>query len=114
MKKCLFGLLYHSKKVIILSNPWKKRLKKFLPETVSMQVTFLSWKLGLSFNIKDETKLEHRYNAFYHEKYPEDDCPMDYIGETKRRIVETIKGHKDVETFQCFYRNIEYNLETDI
>lgn len=43
--------------------------------------------------MKDENKFENKH-AIYYGKWPEDECPDDYIGETESRIAEGIKDHK--------------------
>ena len=72
---------------------------------VSVHVTFTSWKLGLSFYVKEETNFEHKHDAVYHGKHPEDDCPINYIGETKKKKAETIKVNKSVDTLKRFLLN---------
>ena len=70
---------------------FEKRLKMLLPEAVTTQIKFTGGKLGLCFNIRDETKFRHTH-VIYHGKCPEDDGPDDCIGKTKK-IAERIKNH---------------------
>ena len=79
----LLLLPYHGKKADYVIKSMKKRLKKLFSKTFSTQIKFTNRKLGLCFHIKDETKFEHKH-VIYYGKWPEDDCPNDYIGETKR------------------------------
>ena len=96
IKKHLLLFSYHGKKGDYVTKYLKKKkrkLKNLLPEAVTTQIKFTSGKFSLCFNIRDETKFEHK-PAICHGKCPEDDCPNDYIGKTKR-IAEGIKDHKD-------------------
>ena len=82
---------------------------------VSVHVTFTSWKLGLSFYVKEETTFEHKQDAVYHVKHPEDDCPIDYIGETKKKEkLRQLKSIKVKILLKGFYWIIKYNLETEM
>lgn len=92
IKKHLLLFSYHGKKRDYVTKylKKKKKLKNLLPEAVTTQIT--SGKFSLCFNIRDEIKFEHK-PVICHGKCPEDDCPNDYIGKT-RRIAEEIKDHK--------------------
>ena len=55
-----------------------------------MAPVYLSRKLGSSFDIKDQTKLVHKHDLTYLVKYPKNTCSETYLGETARRLNETI------------------------
>ena len=48
--------------------------------------------------MKDQTKFEHKNDIIYHGKCPVEECPDNYIGETKRRISERISHHNGRDT----------------
>ena len=62
------------------------------------QSFFTGSKFSSCFNIKDETKFQHRYNVIYLRTCPETTC-NNYIGEGKQRIFERVKDHygRDLE-----------------
>ena len=63
-------------------------LKRFLPDNVKTRVTYTNQKLGTKFQIKDETKEQHKHGFVYYSKCPELTCKEDYLGETGERIIE--------------------------
>ena len=74
-----------------LLSKMKKQLKKTLPEDVNTIISYKSTKLSTKFPVKDKTDFQHKNNVVYHSKYPSKGCHENYIGETKRRIVERIQ-----------------------
>ena len=53
-------------------------------------MTYQGTKLSSRFQVKDQTKFEHRNDVVYCCKCPENDCDDFYIGETDRQISERI------------------------
>ena len=66
---------------------------KHLKYDVKVMITYQGTKLSSRFQVKDQTKFEHRNDVVYCCKYPENDCDDFYIGETDRRISERIIDH---------------------
>ena len=58
-----------------------------------IEVTFKSTKLNSCFNVKDKIDFEHNHDFICRTKYPEPTCIEDYVGESVRRLIETIKDH---------------------
>ena len=58
----------------------KKQIRKLLPENVKAQVTYTGTKLDTCFNLKDQTKFEHKNDFIYYGKCPVEECPDNYIG----------------------------------
>ena len=56
-------------------------------------ITYQGTKLLSRFQVKDQTKFEHRNDVVYCCKCPENNCDDFYIGETDRRISERIIDH---------------------
>ena len=50
-------------------------------------------KLSTGFNVKDQSKFEHRHDVVYYADYPNEKCRENYIGKSARRISEIIKDH---------------------
>ena len=71
----------------------RKPIKRLLPSNIKVQVSFTGSKLSSCFNIKDETKFEHRNDIIYLGTCPETTCNDNYIGEAKRRLFERVKDH---------------------
>ena len=86
-------LQYSRKQGKKLMTKMKKHIRKTLPENVQVIVTYQSKKLSIKFKFKDKTDLYHESDLFYYGKCPNQTCAEDYIGETDRRIKETIIDH---------------------
>ena len=59
-------------------------------------------KLSSRFQVKDQTKFEHRNDIVYCCKSPENDCDDFFIGETDRRISEIIIDHNKRDKTDIF------------
>ena len=77
-------------KFIMSVNNYVKRL---LPQNHAAQHVYKSRNLGSAFDIKDQTKLEHKHDLTYLVKCPENTCSETYLGETSRRLNEMIMKH---------------------
>ena len=77
-------------KIIISVNNYVKRL---LPQNHTAQHVYKSGKLGSIFDIKDQTKLEHKHDLTYLVKSPESTYSETYLGKTARRLNERIMDH---------------------
>ena len=65
-------------------------IKRLLPQNHTAQHIYKSRKLGSVFDIKDQTKLEHKHDLTYLVKCPENTCSETYIGKIARRLNERI------------------------
>ena len=70
----------------------RKTIKRLLPSTIKVQVSFNGNKLNSCFNIKDTIKFEHRHDVIYLRKCPETTCNDNYIG--KKQNDEFSRGLK--------------------
>ena len=61
-------------------------------------------KLSTKFNIKDQTKFQHKNNIVYYGKCPNRNCKINYVAETDRRSTEIIIDHNK--------RNKNHTFET--
>ena len=77
-----------------LTRSLKRNLKSLLPSTVKAKIGFTGKKLSTSFQIKDQTKFEHKHDIIYLGTCPQDNCSENYIGESGRQISERIIDHK--------------------
>ena len=71
----------------------KRRISELLPPKVKTQVVYTGKKLSTCFNVKDQSKFEHRHDVVYYADCPNEKCRENYIGESGRRISEIIKDH---------------------
>ena len=71
----------------------ERNLKSLLTSTVKANIGFTGKKLSTCFQIKDQTKFEHKYDIIYLATCPEDNCSENYIGESRRWISEIIIDH---------------------
>lgn len=66
----------------------KKDLSKALPYRVKTMVTYQGTRLFTKFDIKDQTKLQHKKQYC-----PNINCKNDYLGEIARSSIERIIDH---------------------
>ena len=92
-KSHLLLLPYQGEKGLHLTKSLKRNLKSLLPSTVKANIGFTGKKLSTCFQIKDQTKFEHKHDIIYLATCPEDNCSENYIGESGRRISERIIDH---------------------
>ena len=100
-KKYLLLLPYHVEIGNYVIKSLKKQIRKLLPENIKAQVTHTGTKLDTCFNLKDQTKFEHKNDIIYHGECLVEECPDNYIGETKWRMFERISGHngRDISSY---------------
>ena len=77
-------------KIIKSVNNYVKRL---LPQNHTAQNVYKNRKLGSAFDIKDQTKLEHKHDLTYLVKCLENTYSETYLGKTGRRLKERILEH---------------------
>ena len=71
----------------------KNSLKRILPDNVKTRVTYSGQKLSTKLQIKDKTKDQHKHDLAYYSKCPETTCNEDYLGKTRKRIIERSADH---------------------
>ena len=86
-------VLYSGKQGHPLLSKMKKQLKRTLPDDTKIVISQKSTKLSTKFPVKGKTYFQNKHNVVYYGKCPNERCKDDYVGETKRRIVERIKDH---------------------
>ena len=69
----------------------QKQINRVLPDDVKLIVSYTGKKLSTCFNVKDKTVFNHEYDIVYQAKCPEESCPLDYVGESGRRVLERVK-----------------------
>ena len=92
-KSHLFLLPYQGERGLHLTKSLKRNLKSLLPSTVKANIGLTGKKLSTCFQIKNQTKFEHKHDIIYLTPCPEDNCSENYIGESERRISERIIDH---------------------
>ena len=79
-----------------------RQLNKHLKNDIKVIILYQGTKLSSTFQVKDQTKFEHRNGVVYCCSCPENDCDDFYIGETNRRISERIIDHNKRYKFTSF------------
>ena len=92
-KQIQFVLPYAGKRGNNIIQKMSRQLNKNLKDDVKVMITYQGTKLLSRFQVKDQTKLEHRNDAVYCCKCPENNCDDFYIEETDRGISERIIDH---------------------
>ena len=87
-KSLLLLLLCQGKKGLHLTKSFKRNLKSLLPSTVKANIGFAGKKLGTCFQIKDQTKFEHKHDIVHLGTCPEDKYSENCISESGRQISE--------------------------
>ena len=106
IKVICFCYLAKAKKVLHLKESLKRNLKSLLPSTVKANIGFTGKKLTIYFQIKDQTKFEHKHDIVYLVTCPEDNCSDNYISESGRRISERIINHNGRDKKNCTFSSI--------
>ena len=81
-------------------------MKTLLPTKIRRKLVFTGCKFITGFQVKDKTKFEHNHNIVYHGSCPETDCPENYIWETARGILETVKDHTCTDIHWHIFKHI--------
>ena len=68
-------------------------VQRILPNNVKTRITYTDRKLGTKFQLKDRIKNQHEHDLIYFSKCLEPNCDKDYLGETRRRIIERAADH---------------------
>ena len=61
-------------------------IKRLLPQNHTTQHVYKSRKLGFAFDIKKQTKLQHKHDLTYLVKCPENIWSQTYLGKTARKL----------------------------
>ena len=86
-------LPYQGEKGLHLTKSLKRNLKSLLCSTVKANIGFTGKKLSTCFQIKNQTKFEHKHDIVYLRTCPEDNCSENYIGESGCWISKRIIDH---------------------
>ena len=57
------------------------------------RITYTGRKIGTNILMKDLTKNQYEHDLIYYSKCPERNCEKDYLGETRRRMIERAADH---------------------
>ena len=93
-------LPYQGEKGLHLTKSLKRNLKSLLSSTVKANIGFTGKKLSTCFQIKNQTKFEHKHDIVYLRTCPEDNCSENYIGESGCWISKRLIDHngKDLKS----------------
>ena len=72
--------------------------KKSLPHKHDVRTILTGTKLSSHFNIKDDTNKQHKHDLVYFSRCPSTDCTDSYIGDTARRVSESVMDHAARDT----------------
>ena len=97
-----------------LLSKMKKQLKRTLPDDIKTMISYKRMKLSTIFPVKDKTDFQHKDNVVYYGKCPNEGCKDDYVGETKRCIVERIRGHNSKDNSFCLLKHARENGHTHV
>ena len=86
-------LPYQGEKGLHLTKSLKRNLKSLLCSTVKANIGFTGKKLSTCFQIKNQTKFEHKHDIVYLRTCPEDNCSENYIRESGCWISKRIIDH---------------------
>ena len=86
-------LPYQGEKSLHLAKSLKRNLKGLSPSTVKANIGFTGKKLSTRFQIKDQTKFEHKHHITYLGTCPEDNCSESCISESRQLVFERIIDH---------------------
>ena len=89
-------------------------LKRTLPDDIKTIISYKSMKLSTKFPVKDKTDFQHKRNVVYYGKCPNEGCKDDYVGETKRCIVERIKDHNSKDSSSHLLKHAHENGHTHV
>ena len=89
-KQIQLVLPYAGKRGNNIIRKMSRQLNKHLKDDVNVMITYQENKSASMFQVKDQTKFEHRNDIVYCYKCPENDWDDFYFGETDRRISERI------------------------
>ena len=92
----------------------KKQLKKNLPDDIKLMISYRSTKLSTKFPTKGKTYFQHKHNVVYYGKCPNEGYKDDYVGETKKCIVERIKDRKSKDNSSHLLKHARENGYTHI
>ena len=80
-KQIQLVLPYAGKRGNNIIRKMNRQLNKHLKDNIKVMIRYQATKLSSKFEVKDQTKFEHRNGAVYCCKCPENDCGDFYIGE---------------------------------
>ena len=114
-KRIYIDYYYHIKEIKIGCNVIKlmnKYVNKLLPNNTKIKAALKSNKLTSCFNIKDKLDFEHNHDL--NSKCTEPTYIGDNVGESARRITETIKYHngRDIASVDHSIEKSHKNVNT--
>ena len=68
-------------------------MKRTLPDDIKITISYKSSNLFTKFPVQDKKDFQYRHNIVSYGKCPSKGRKGDYVGETKRCIVERVKDH---------------------
>ena len=113
-KSYLLLLSYQGEKTLYLTKSWKKNLKRILPSTVKANVDFTGKKLSTCFQIKDQTKFEHKHDIVYLRTCREDNCLNNYVRESECRISKRIIDHNGRDQKSHIFKHSSENRHPNV
>ena len=73
-----------------------------------------STNLSTQFPVKDKIDFRHKHNLVYYGECPDEGCKDDYVGETKRCIVERINDHSSKDNSSHLLKHTRENGHTHV
>ena len=107
-------ILYSGKQGHQLLSKTKKQFKRTLPDVIKTIISCKSTKLSTKLPVKNKTDFQYKHHVMYYGKCPNEGCKDDYVGETKRRIVERIKDHNSKDNCSHLLKRARENCNIHI
>ena len=105
---------YSGKQRHQLLSKMRKPLKITLPDDIKTTISHKSIKLSTKFPANDKTDFQHKQNVVCYGKCSSEELKDDHVGETKKRIEETIKDHNSKgNTSHSLNNDLEYGHTRD-
>ena len=105
---------YSGKQRHQLLSKMRNQLKITLPDDIKTTISHKSMKVSTKFPANDKIDFQHKQNVVCHGKCSSEESKDDHVGETKRRIVETIKDQNSKgNTSHSLKHGLEYGHTRD-
>ena len=101
----MFVIPYQGKKGDFIIRSMKKRFKNLFLWCIVPTVVFTGGTLSLKFQVKDRTIFDHNHVVIYHGNCPEKSCNDNYVGETARKISESVLDNTEKDINSHLYKH---------
>ena len=93
MKNHLLILPYEGSDAVHVISSMQKQINRAFLNDVKMIVSYTGKKLSTCFNFKDKTIFNNKHDIMHYAKCPEESFLHDYVGVSRRRVLESVKHY---------------------